>query len=175
MVKFLDRLLGKKSHSPSEGAESVVDPDLTITRANNEMQLHTQSAIAMWGIDTAVWSVDLDIGTITFTNDEKGIIVTAPVQVIGTYDTQQDTWLWGWDHPSVSESIGEYAQRVREFGEQYSLEKLTTREISISIDEAWEFTALACHLNGGQGGYRGVSGSTWVFMVYGPVTVEKID
>jgi len=81
------------------------------------MQWLTQSAINMWRIDTAVWTVDLDTGMITFTNDVKGIIVTAPFQVIGTYDTEQDTWLWGWDHPSVSESIGEFAQRVLEFGE----------------------------------------------------------
>jgi len=53
----------------------------------------TQSAIDMWGIDTAVWGVDLDTGMIMFTNDVKGIIVTTPVQVIGTYDTEQDTWL----------------------------------------------------------------------------------
>ncbi|WP_241613209.1 DUF6882 domain-containing protein [Rosenbergiella epipactidis] len=151
MMKFLDKILGKKSHGHSESADRIVEPNLTIARANNEMQLLTQSAIDMWGIDTAVWSVDLNTGTITFTNDEKGIIVTAPVQVIGTYDTEQDTWLWGWDHPSVSESVGEFAQRVREFGEQYGLEKLTTRKIPASIDEAWEFTALACHLNSGKG------------------------
>ncbi len=118
---------------------------------------------------------DLNTGTITFTNDEKEIMVTAPVQVVGTYDTEDSTWLWGWDHPSVSESLGEYARRVHDFGEQYGKETLTTRKIAASMDDAWEFTALACYLGDGQGGYRGVSGSTCVFMVYGPVTLNKKD
>ncbi|NGK93875.1 hypothetical protein G5681_25210 [Escherichia coli] len=151
------------------------EPDLTIARANNEMQLLTQAAIEMWGLDTAAWDVDLNTGTITFTNDEKEIMVTAPVQVVGTYDTEDSTWLWGWDHPSVSESLGEYARRVHDFGEQYGKETLTTRKIAASMDDAWEFTALACYLGDGQGGYRGVSGSTCVFMVYGPVTLNKKD
>ena len=172
MANFLAKLLGKKIVVDPR-TQSLVEPNLTIARANNELQLHTQSAIDMWGLDTAAWDVDLNTGTITFTRDKTGIIITAPVQIVGTYDNEQSTWLWGWDHPSVSGSLGGYAQRVREFGEQYGLVKLTTRKIPVSIDDAWEFTALACHLNGGQGGYRGVSGSTYVFMVYGSVVVNK--
>lgn len=78
-------------------------------------------------------------------------MITAPVQVVGTYDTKDSTWLWGWDHPSVSESLGEFARRVRNFGEQYGKEELATRKITATMDHAWEFTALACYLNGGQG------------------------
>ncbi|POP44035.1 hypothetical protein CHU32_15365 [Superficieibacter electus] len=175
MAGFLKTLFGHKGKNSSEETVVLSEPDLTIARANNEMQLRTQAAVEMWGIDTASWAVDLDEGIITFTSDEKGMVITAPVQVIGTYNTDDGTWLWGWDHPSVSESLGEFARRVRDFGEQYGREKLTTRQIAASMEEAWEFTALACHLGGGQGGYNGASGSTRVFMVYGSVTVNKLD
>lgn len=175
MVNFLKKLFGSKNKGASGDTAILSEPDLTIARANNEMQLRTQAAMDMWGLDTAAWDVDLNTGTITFTNDEKEIVVTAPVQVIGTYDTENGTWLWGWNHPSVSASLGEYARRVRDFGKQYGREALTTRKITASMDDAWEFTALACHLSEGQGGYRGVSGSTCIFMVYGSVTLNPQD
>lgn len=173
MTSFLKKLFGKKGSS--DDAIVLSEPDLTIARANNEMQLRTQAAVDMWGLDTASWAVDLALGTLTFINDEKGMVITAPVQVVGTYNTEDETWLWGWDHPSVREPLGEFAQRVRNFGEQYNKEKLTTRKIAASMDEAWEFTALACYLGSGEGGYSGLSGSTRVFMVYGSVTISKKD
>lgn len=175
MASFLKKLFGSKEKSVSDDTVVLSEPDLTIARANNEMQLRTQAAVDMWGLDTASWSADLDSGTITFINDEKGMVITAPVQVVGTYNTEDGTWLWGWDHPSVSEPLGEFARRVQSFGEQYGMEKLTTRKIAASIDDAWEFTALACYLSGGEGSYSGPSGSTRVQMVYGPVTISKKD
>ena len=174
MAGFLKKLFGGNAEGEGEDRnDHLSEPDLTIARANNEMQMRTQAAIEMWGLDTAAWNADLDAGTITFTNAEKGLIVTAPVQVVGTYNTEDGTWLWGWDHPSVPEPLGEHARRVRDFGEQYGLEKLTTRKVAVSMDEAWGFAALACYLGGGQGAYSGPSGSTRVFMTYGIVTISK--
>ncbi|HCM62765.1 MAG TPA: hypothetical protein DIT05_09500 [Morganella sp. (in: Bacteria)] len=173
MTSFLKKLFGNKGKSVSDDTIVLSEPELTIARANNEIQLRTQAAVDLWGLDTASWAVDLDSGTLTFTNDEKDMVITAPVQVVGTYNTDDSTWLWGWDHPSVSEPLGESARRVRSFGEQYGMDKLTMRKIAASIDDTWEFTALACHLSGGEGGYSGLSGSTRVLMVYGPVTISK--
>ena len=180
MAGFLKKLFGGKDEGAGaansgnhDDTTMLSEPDLTIRRANNEMQLRTQTAIEMWGLDTAAWNADLDAGTITFTNAEKGLVVTAPVQVVGTYNTEDGTWLWGWDHPSVPASLGEHARRVRDFGERYGLEALTTRKITASMEDAWGFTALACHLGGGQGGYGGPSGPARVFMTYGTVTIRK--
>lgn len=53
----------------------------------------------LWHIGEADWAVDLDAGIITFDSPD-GMRATAPVQVIGTYNTDDETWLWGWDHPS---------------------------------------------------------------------------
>ncbi|PXW38286.1 hypothetical protein DFO54_1236 [Erwinia sp. AG740] len=175
MINFLKTLFGGKETGATCDTAALADPHLTIARANHEMQLRTQAAVEMWGLDVASWAVDLDAGIITFTNNEKKMVITAPVQIIGTYNTEDGTWLWGWEHPSVSDSLGEFARGVRRFGEQYGKAELTTRKITASMDEAWEFTALACYLNEGQGGYRGSSGSTDVFMVYGSVTINRKD
>jgi len=81
----------------------------------------------------------------------------------------------GWDHPSVSESLSVAAQNVRDFGTEYHLEKLTTRKLIISMNDAWKFTALACYLSGGEGCYTGSADTTKIFMVYGKVTINNED
>jgi hypothetical protein len=139
------------------------------------MAILTQSEKDLWGLHNADWNADLASGVITFTNTEMGLIVTAPLRVIGTYDIQDCTWLWGWNHPSVAEQLGEHARRVRDFGQRYELQAPTTRKITASKDDAWGFTAPACHLGGGQGGYNGSSGDIRVFMTYGEVTIRKMD
>lgn len=171
--KILNDQEKNNSDHKATPATAELTPEQTIERAMNEMQLRTQAAINMWGLDTASWAADLDEGTITFTNDEKNLVVTAPVQVIGSYNTEDGTWLWGWDHPSVDEPLGEFARRVRAFGEQHGMEELTTRKIHASMDDAWRFTALACHLGGGEGAYAGPADSARFLMVYGPVTISK--
>lgn len=103
MTNLFKKLFGRKNKDSSANTAILSEPDLTIARANNEMQLLTQAAIEMWGLDTAAWDVDLNTGTITFTNDEKEIMVTAPVQVVGTYDTEDST---GYGvGPSVSQRV----------------------------------------------------------------------
>lgn len=72
MFSFLKKLFGSKGISDDTAVLSK--PDLTIARANNEMQLRTQTAVDMWGLDTASWAVGLDSGTITFINDEKEMV-----------------------------------------------------------------------------------------------------
>jgi hypothetical protein len=177
LAGFLKKLSGGGGRGAGSGdisgGETLSDPDLTLARANNEMEMFTRAAIDLWGMDVAAWNADLEAGTITFTNDQSALVVKAPVQVVGTYNTDNGTWLWGWDHPSIPEPLREYARLARDFGERYGLDALTTRKIAASMDDAWEFTALACHLGGGQGGYSGPSGPTRVFMVYGEVEIRK--
>ena len=90
-----------------------------------------------------------------------------PVQIIGTFDTNDSTWLWAWDNPSVRASLSHHAAQLREYGETNGVSELTTRKLSATEEQCWEFTALACKLNDAQGGYRGPSGSTLVFMTFG--------
>jgi hypothetical protein len=174
MAGFLKKLFGNdNAKSGDGGGAGLTEPDLTIERARNEMQLRTQAAIGLWGMDQASWAVDLETGIITFTNAEKGWVIAAPVQVVGTFNTEDDTWLWGWDHPSVPDPVGEHARLVHDFGEKYGLEAMTTRKIAATMAECWDFTALACHLAGAEGGYSGPAGTARVFMTFGTVSIKK--
>ncbi len=157
-------------------AEQSKPPDADfqrlLTQSMEELRLKTAAHDGGWQLSKASWAADLDAGQIVFTSP-SGVTATCPVQIVGTYNTEDGTWLWGWDHPSVPPPLQEHALRVRECGEQYNIANLTTQKLLCSETEAWEFTALACKLGQAQGAYRGPAGSTLVFMTFGDVTLSK--
>jgi hypothetical protein len=157
-----------------EGLEDrmALAPDVLIARSHEEAAFRTGVMKDLYKIGSGGrWDADLEAGTITFTND--GLVVTAPVQVIGTYITKDGTWLWGWDHSSVPPPVAETAKLLLAYGKKHGLERITTRKISCSEEEAWELTSMASTLSGAQGLYRGPAGTTLVFMTFGTVTLAK--
>ncbi len=149
------------------------DPNATLARSMEELQLKQQANATMLAInDKAGWDVDLNQGTIRFTMPDD-IVAVAPVQVVGTFDTNDNSWLWGWDHPSVAAPQAEAARQCLDFGKRHGLADYATRMVSCSEADAWQMTALALHLFKGTGAYRGPSGTTLVFMVFGDVTMQK--
>ncbi len=147
----------------------------TIARSMEELRLKQEVNASLWGLgSTERWDADLELGIIHF-GGSGGVVVSAPVQVIGTFNTENGTWLWGWDHPSVREPLAHAARLCRDFGERHRLRRFTERKIVCSENEAWEQTAVALHLSGGEGAYRGPAGSTLVFMTFGEVTIQKVS
>lgn len=142
-------------------------------RADSEIKLKTQVFQTIFGEEHYDWSVDLEEGVIRFTSATR--TVSAPVQVIGTYNTLDGTFLWGWDHPSVSEPRGADARLARQFGELHKLPLFTTRKVECTEEQAWSFAAVALYLSGAQGAYRGPSGTTMVFMTFGEMTIAPVN
>ncbi|MBO9574881.1 MAG: hypothetical protein J7494_04010 [Sphingobium sp.] len=143
--------------------------DLVLGRANSETALKIQFFQSIFGKEPYSWSVDLEAGTISFTSATK--VVSAPVQVIGTYNTLDGTFLWGWDHPSVPEPRGADARLAHQFGQLKNLPLYTARKVKCTEDQAWSFTAVALYLSGAQGAYRAQTGTTWVFMTFGDMKI----
>lgn len=171
---MLRRLFSRnqQGNSASSTEQLPPEPELTFERSMTELHMKQQACAELFGIGKADrWDADLDAGTITFTTAER--VASAPVQVIGTLNTLDGTWLWGWDHPSVTGAIGDAARSCRAFGERHALAEFTTRKIDCSEEEAWRFTAVALHLSEGVGAYRGPAGTTLVFMTFGTVTLSK--
>jgi hypothetical protein len=148
------------------------EAEATLKRSRLELELKTVSHTEAWGLgSTERWDADLDEGIITFSS--PGLIVTASVQVIGAFNSANDTWLWGWDHPSVIQPLAQDAHLARRFGERYGLQEYASAHLHCPQDKAWEFTAVACHLAQASGAYRGPSGETFVFMTFHDVTIRK--
>ena len=143
-----------------------------VEKAMIALQGMTAAHDATWHIGEADWSVDQDEGTIVFTSP-NGMQAVAPAQIIGTYNTQDGTWLWGWDHPSVAPPLAAHAKKVLAYGQKNNFDVLTTRKLTCPEEQCWELTALACMLNGAQGAYRGPAGTALVFLTFGKVTLSK--
>jgi len=148
------------------------DIDLLTAQGRESLQFMTEVNVNLFEIDTADWGVDLDTGVITFTTSTA--VITARVQVIGTYDTSTGTWMWGWDHPSIPPLSGISATIVKGIGAVHNIEELTTHKLRCSEDDAWGYTALASRLTGQTGSYRGTSWTTLIFMIFGPTTITSL-
>lgn len=154
----------------------LADPEIRplVERAMAELQAKQAAIDAVAKISQASWSVDQDVGTIEFRRKD-GILVTAPVQIIGTFDTKTGTWLWAWDNPSINESLCRDASAVREYGQEHKIDALTTRKSPCQESDCWELTALACKICDAQAAYRGPAGTARVFMTFGTVQLSKSD
>ena len=146
--------------------------ELLLAQSMEELAIKTASHDRLWQISAADWSVAQESGQIVF-HSPKSMIATAPVQIIGTYNSQNNTWLWGWDHPSVVLPLRKHAEQLRDYGKKNKLPRLTERLIKCTQDECWEFAALACRLCEAQGAYCGPDGDTLVFMTFGDVALSK--
>lgn len=143
-----------------------------LARSMEELRIKTAAHDRLWHLGEADWSVDQDGGTIVFKRQDD-VVATCPVQIIGTFNTADSTWLWAWDHPSVQPALRQHAERLRAYGETHGIDRLTTRKLESSEDECWEFAALACKISDAQGAYRGPAGQALVFMTFGQPTLGK--
>lgn len=174
LLKSLVAMLLSTGNMTVAAQQRVTEPaELVFGRADSEIALKTQIFRDIFGDEHFDWHADLERGVITFTSATK--MVSAPVQVIGTYNTQDGTFLWGWDHPSVPESLGADSRLARQFGELQKLPLFTSRKVECTEEQAWSFTAVALYLSGSQGAYRGPTGTTMVFMTFGEMTITPIN
>lgn len=139
--------------------------------------LQDQQAIndRLWHMSEADhWNIDLKKGEIEFSFAD-GHRVRAPFQIIGGYNAASGQFLWGWDFPGVPESLTRDARLARAWGQESNLERWTTRKISCTENEAWEFTAVAARLSGATGTYRVPSPAQGpiLFITFGTITIDR--
>jgi hypothetical protein len=143
-----------------------------INSSIEELKLKTAGHQAAWGFGKFDrWSMNLDEGILIFSNLD-GTTARCPAQIIGTFDSQDNTWLWSWDNPSVPDRLKKDALQVRNYGGQHGLTRLTTAKWPATESNAWEMTALATRLCGAEGAYRGPAGETFVFITFGKVELS---
>ena len=143
-----------------------------VARAMEELRIKTASFDRLFQLGEADWQMDQDAGTIVFTS-LKGLVATAPAQIVGSFNLDDNTWLWSWDNPSVEPALTAHAKLARVYGQQRGIPELTTRKLVTTEEKAWEMTALTCKLGGYQGAYRGPAGQTMVFITFGDVKLQK--
>lgn len=156
---------------PAQASANAINPPSQFIAGAREglaQQIEAHSKTWNFGKEQN-WSVDLEMGLIVFLF-ANGVSATAPIQVVGTYNKADGTFLWGWDHPSVPQPLSRHALLAKVWGQKNNVTMFTTRKVQCSEDDAWGFAAVANRLAGANGVYRAQTGSTLVFM-----TFEKIE
>ncbi len=155
------------NHSPHQNNH---DFQTLLVQSIAELHIRTEMHDNAWGLGECNWNVDQEQQKIIFTHP-NGRKVTCTVQIIGTYNTLDQTWLWAWGNTSVLPTLQRCAQVVRNYGITHAVDRLTTRKFPATEREAWELTAFACKLCNAQGAYRGPAGATLVFMIFDAVSL----
>lgn len=166
---FFDRFRKQKPVAVADlaGFEALIHQSM------EELRLKTAGHDAGWRISQAAWNVDQDAGTITFT--PNGMSVTCSIQIIGTRNSLDNSWMWSWGNPSIPEELQRHAKKVRDYGAETKNLWLTTPMMRCPSDKAWGMTAVACKLNNAEGAFRGVDGDTEIFMTFDAVKISKDD
>lgn len=176
------KLFGRKGSSGSGSSDGtggagrpVIPSDPAALR---EMAMaHTQTLMSahegLWHISEAqTWDVDLKAPEIRWIFAD-GRIVRAPVQLIGTWNSVDNTFLWGWDHPSATPETGIAAAAVKAFADKHAIASLQSAKAACTFEEGWDLAAHAVLIGDLQGIYRGQASDTaWAYLGFGQITLS---
>src|SRR5262245_60379487 len=120
-----DRILENSNGNGSP--EQALDFESLLQASMEELMAKTQAHQAAWDFGTEEeWHLDQDLGELKF--KFPGRMAIAPVQIIGTFDTQAGSWMWAWANPLIADNLKTDSLCVKRFGEQYGIQRLTTSE-----------------------------------------------
>ncbi|AMV38353.1 DUF6882 domain-containing protein [Planctomyces sp. SH-PL62] len=139
-----------------------------------ELRLKTQAHKEAWGFGGFDrWAMDIRQGDLIFKN-EDGLTATCPAQAVGSYNSEDGSWMWAWANASLPEAFKQDVLKVKQYGEEHGIEFLVEPQLEIGEEKgAWELTALATKLGDAQGAYCCPLGGTSLFVTFGEVRLSK--
>ena len=147
-------LFSKNKQGPqSRGRVDIFDIDYPLDRSRwldvfsacAGRSIIVQEAFAELIVQDRDWFVDFDAQTLSFGEDAY------PVQFIGSESSISNTWMWGWNNINrFDENITGLANRVKELGEKWGLQALTTKQFG--LNETFNAHSLAMVATGIAGG-----------------------
>ncbi len=165
------KLFGKRDTKPAAPPLPVTYDDL-VARAFAHTQALMEVQAGPIGIAQATnWDVDLQAGSITWTLPDR--VIRAPAELIGTWNAQDETFLWGWDHPSAPPGTAIAAAKVKAHADTHGITRLQTGTAQCSFEEGWQLASVAVLAGDLQGVYRGQASDTaWAYIGFGNVSVS---
>ncbi|MBR7799134.1 DUF6882 domain-containing protein [Undibacterium fentianense] len=148
--------------------------DAFIAASADEAQIANMLHNSTWRLgEEKSWHLDQNSGQLLLTFDD-GTFALAPAQIIGTFHHQNETFMWGWDHPSVVPALQRNAAAVKTFGKEQRVKELTKSQVTCTEQRAWELTALAMRLSHAKGAYRvEVKPGVSLFLNFGDVQLAQ--
>ena len=145
--------------------------ETVLERAAFEADMKNQVFNTMLGPTYKDWSVDLAECVIRF--DCGNRLLSSPVQIVGTYDETDGSFLWGWDNPSVPVEVTKAALLAKRFGEKHGIADFSNPMVKCPPDQSWIFLAVALYLYGGQAAFEGRMPPQRIFFALDEVSIQK--
>lgn len=141
--------------------------------AMDELMVRTRTHQDAWNFgQEEQWFLDQGSAELSFTFPD--VVVSAPAQIIGTWQQDTGIWTWAWADPTVPAPLQEDSYRLREYGEHHGFQHLLTESWQAEESHCWYMTALACWLCDAKGAYRGVAGNTCTFITFREVSKNSV-
>lgn len=165
-MSIFKKLFGKDEDGETPEFKSLLEGSM------EGLRLQTNAHQSTWRFGNSErWDFSQDTGELVFTFPD--MIVRAPAQVIGSFDSREGSWRWAWANASIATSLARNSVRVREYGEQHRIRRLTAETWLGEEMDGWHMAALANRLCQSNGVYRGPAGATFVFFSFGEVQLSK--
>jgi len=172
-IEHLARMsIFKKLFEKKDGDGETAEFKAFLEGSMEGLHLQTEAHQGTWRLGKSErWDFSQDSGELVFTFPD--MVVRAPAQIIGSFDSREGSWMWAWANSSLSDSLTRDSVRVRDYGEQHQIRRLTTGTWSAEEADGWRMAALANRLCESNGVYRGPAGTTFVFFTFGQVQLTK--
>ena len=139
-----------------------------------DMVQQLAQAHASWGLGSAQrWDLDQRSGLITWTFPDK--VATAPAQILASYNSEGESWLWAWANESILPELSRDACSLRDWAVAHNQPTLAQPAVHADDQAAAALTALAIRITEAEGFYRGSGGASVPIITFGPVTLSTPD
>jgi hypothetical protein len=96
--------------------------------------------------DSVEWQFDFAEGTIKLQTYVDNYAV-AKLQLIGTFDTSANRWIWGCDDDAVPKDVARSATRTKKKLTDAGISELGASPVNCDLTDAWAIWTLAWHWN----------------------------
>jgi hypothetical protein len=104
-------------------------------------------------------------GQLVFSDASNTPRVMAAVQVVGSVNTEDRTWIWSWANADIDPSLYKDILEVRMLGEARGIEQLSTPFWEGDAVDGWEMTSISAYVLQAAGAYRAATPQGFTYLV----------
>jgi hypothetical protein len=143
-----------------------------VAEGHTEIARTTEEHSERWGLGTARrWVLDQSDGRVVWSFEDH--IASAPAQILGSWNSEVNTFVWSWDNDSIADSLCETAATVRAFGAEHEIAALVGSPLKLDEAQVRDVVALAFRVGRCTGLYHPFDGRLASYIAFGEVTLEE--
>ncbi|WP_143742496.1 DUF6882 domain-containing protein [Roseateles chitinivorans] len=137
------------------------------------LQQRTAEDGEAWGLGSEKnWTLDLSAGRLNFSFAD-GRNMSGQIQVLGTFNKKDGSFLWAWDNPSIPNALRLSAMAIRDWAEANGEQELTHSKIRVDETRIWAWLGFSARESGADGGYRVNSNGMDIYLIYRGITALR--